>query len=241
MKAFSELLDRLVLTPSRNGKLTLLKDYFAETPDPAGGASLAFGRRWGAWSLAGEVRGLLTLNNPIHGGVHSTLYRVTGALVPCGHWRWLLGCAVLEAGALGAGALAARGGRVAPPPLRDAPLRPRHQGERARVVGDGVGVVAVERALLLVVDGRVVVRVGDGDHVLRVVAAVVAEARVGVAVVRGAEALGVERRVARRLDGLDVREERQLELREEPEVEARVAAAVVGAHDANSARMRERT
>ena len=75
---------------------------FAETPDPAGGASLAFGRRWGAWSLAGEVRGLLTLNNPISGGVHSTLYRVTGALVPCGHWRWLLGCAVLEAGALGA-------------------------------------------------------------------------------------------------------------------------------------------
>ena len=41
MKAFSELLDRLVLTPSRNGKLTLLKDYFAETPDPDRGYALA--------------------------------------------------------------------------------------------------------------------------------------------------------------------------------------------------------
>ncbi len=29
MRAFSTLLDRLVLTPSRNGKLKLLSDYFA--------------------------------------------------------------------------------------------------------------------------------------------------------------------------------------------------------------------
>jgi DNA ligase-1 len=41
MKAFSELLDRLVLTPSRNGKLTLLRDYFATTPDPDRGYALA--------------------------------------------------------------------------------------------------------------------------------------------------------------------------------------------------------
>jgi DNA ligase-1 len=41
MRAFSELIDRLVLTPSRNGKLTLLKDYFAETPDPDRGYALA--------------------------------------------------------------------------------------------------------------------------------------------------------------------------------------------------------
>lgn len=75
---------------------------FAETPDPAGGASLAFGRRWGWWSLSGEVHALLSLNNALDGGIHSTLYRVTGVLLPCAHWRWLLGCAVLEAGALGA-------------------------------------------------------------------------------------------------------------------------------------------
>jgi len=41
MKAFSDLLDRLVLTPSRNGKLKLLRDYFAETPDPDRGYALA--------------------------------------------------------------------------------------------------------------------------------------------------------------------------------------------------------
>ena len=41
MRAFSELLDRLVLTPARNGKLTLLRDYFAETPDPDRGYALA--------------------------------------------------------------------------------------------------------------------------------------------------------------------------------------------------------
>lgn len=41
MKAFSDLLDRLVLTPSRNGKLTLLVDYFRTTPDPDRGYGLA--------------------------------------------------------------------------------------------------------------------------------------------------------------------------------------------------------
>ncbi len=41
MKAFSELLDRLVLTPGRNGKLTLLTDYFRTTPDPDRGYGLA--------------------------------------------------------------------------------------------------------------------------------------------------------------------------------------------------------
>ncbi|MCO6187734.1 cisplatin damage response ATP-dependent DNA ligase [Rhizobium sp. L1K21] len=41
MKAFSELIDRLVLTPARNGKLALLTDYFAQTPDPDRGYALA--------------------------------------------------------------------------------------------------------------------------------------------------------------------------------------------------------
>ena len=34
MNRFAELLDRLVLTPSRNGKLTLLADYFRDVHDP---------------------------------------------------------------------------------------------------------------------------------------------------------------------------------------------------------------
>ncbi len=41
MKSFSTLLDRLVLTPSRNGKLKLLADYFRDTPDPDRGYGLA--------------------------------------------------------------------------------------------------------------------------------------------------------------------------------------------------------
>lgn len=41
MKAFALLLDRLVLTPSRNGKLTLIVDYFRQTPDPDRGYALA--------------------------------------------------------------------------------------------------------------------------------------------------------------------------------------------------------
>jgi ATP-dependent DNA ligase len=41
MKAFAELLDRLVLTPSRNAKLKLLVDYCAETSDPDRGYAIA--------------------------------------------------------------------------------------------------------------------------------------------------------------------------------------------------------
>lgn len=41
MKSFADLLDRLVLTPSRNGKLKLLTDYFRDAPDPDRGYGLA--------------------------------------------------------------------------------------------------------------------------------------------------------------------------------------------------------
>ena len=41
MQAFAALLDRLVLTPSRNAKLAHLVAYFGETPDPARGFALA--------------------------------------------------------------------------------------------------------------------------------------------------------------------------------------------------------
>ncbi|MDR7033248.1 cisplatin damage response ATP-dependent DNA ligase [Mesorhizobium sp. BE184] len=41
MNRFAELLDRLVLTPSRNGKLKLLSDYFRAVEDPDRGLGLA--------------------------------------------------------------------------------------------------------------------------------------------------------------------------------------------------------
>lgn len=47
MQAFAALLDRLILTPGRNAKLTLLADYFAETPDPS--------RGWALAALTGEL------------------------------------------------------------------------------------------------------------------------------------------------------------------------------------------
>jgi DNA ligase-1 len=47
VKAFAELLDRLALTPSRNAKLTLVRDYLLETPDPD--------RGWALAALTGEL------------------------------------------------------------------------------------------------------------------------------------------------------------------------------------------
>ena len=41
MRRFAELLDRLVLTPSRNGKLKLLADHFSGAEDPDRGLALA--------------------------------------------------------------------------------------------------------------------------------------------------------------------------------------------------------
>ncbi len=41
MRGFANLLDRLSLTASRNAKLTLVRDYLAETPDPERGWALA--------------------------------------------------------------------------------------------------------------------------------------------------------------------------------------------------------
>ncbi len=41
MQAFAALLERLVLTPSRNGKLAILQRYLTDTPDPARGWALA--------------------------------------------------------------------------------------------------------------------------------------------------------------------------------------------------------
>jgi DNA ligase 1 len=47
MKAFAALLDRLVYTPARNGKLALMDHYFRTVPDPD--------RGWGLAALTGEL------------------------------------------------------------------------------------------------------------------------------------------------------------------------------------------
>ena len=47
MRAFADLLDRLSFTASRNAKLTLVRDYLRETPDPE--------RGWALAALTGEL------------------------------------------------------------------------------------------------------------------------------------------------------------------------------------------
>ena len=47
MNRFAELLDALLFTPSRNGKLRLMQEYFAMTPDPE--------RGWALAALTGEL------------------------------------------------------------------------------------------------------------------------------------------------------------------------------------------
>ena len=61
MKAFAELLDRLVFTASRNDKLRLMTRYFQATPDPARGYALAAltGRRDFPAAKPALVRGLV--------------------------------------------------------------------------------------------------------------------------------------------------------------------------------------
>src|SRR5690606_10842487 len=47
VKLFAALLDRLVYTPQRNGKLRLMTDYFGHAPDPD--------RGWGLAALTGDL------------------------------------------------------------------------------------------------------------------------------------------------------------------------------------------
>ncbi|MEO0465805.1 MAG: cisplatin damage response ATP-dependent DNA ligase [Pseudomonadota bacterium] len=47
MKRFADLLDRLLLTPQRNGKIALLVNHFSTVPDPA--------RGWALAAIAGEL------------------------------------------------------------------------------------------------------------------------------------------------------------------------------------------
>ena len=47
MNRFAELLDALLFTPSRNGKLRLMQEYFAKTPDAE--------RSWALAALTGEL------------------------------------------------------------------------------------------------------------------------------------------------------------------------------------------
>src|SRR5580692_7092295 len=60
MNRFAELIDALLFTPSRNGKLRLMREYFATQPDPERGWALAAltGELVFAEAKPGQVRAL---------------------------------------------------------------------------------------------------------------------------------------------------------------------------------------
>ena len=74
MIRFAALLDSLVFTPSRNGKVRLLKDYFRETPDPERG-----------WAVAAITRDL-EIKTVKAGQIKKLVYsRVDGVLFDMSH------------------------------------------------------------------------------------------------------------------------------------------------------------
>src|SRR5580658_10031221 len=60
MNRFAALIDALLFTPGRNGKLRLMREYFATTPDPERGWALAAltGELSFAEAKPGQVRAL---------------------------------------------------------------------------------------------------------------------------------------------------------------------------------------
>lgn len=67
----------------------------------APGLSLDVGVGWTAFSLAAEGRAFPAATGPAQGGGDTiTTGLFTGALIPCGHWRVLAGCAIVELGGM---------------------------------------------------------------------------------------------------------------------------------------------
>lgn len=76
---------------------------FGVAPTPTLGMSVDTGVGWQHVSLSVEGR----LTSPVSfekNGLHLNTWLPSAALVPCGHWRWAVGCALLEGGALQASA-----------------------------------------------------------------------------------------------------------------------------------------
>lgn len=90
--------------PARAGRVTLGVSGLlglATMPAPGGGGAFALGWRAPWWSVSAELRAMMTLNAPVDSLHRVSLHRVTGAALPCVHWRWVFGCGAVELGALG--------------------------------------------------------------------------------------------------------------------------------------------
>jgi hypothetical protein len=72
-------------------------------PRPVVGFALDVGLRWPAFSIALEGRVFPSAEGPADTSlVQLRTWQITGAVVPCGHWRWIFGCGLVEMGALSA-------------------------------------------------------------------------------------------------------------------------------------------
>jgi hypothetical protein len=72
-------------------------------PRPAAGLAIDVGLRWPSFSLAVEGRVFPSAQGAADtGAVEIRTWQITGAVVPCGHRRWLFGCGIVEMGALSA-------------------------------------------------------------------------------------------------------------------------------------------
>ncbi len=70
-------------------------------PRPAAGVAIDVGLRWSTFSLALEARAYPPAEGAAETGlVQLHTWQSTGAVVPCGHWRWLFGCGIVEMGVL---------------------------------------------------------------------------------------------------------------------------------------------
>jgi hypothetical protein len=90
----------------------------ATAPRPAAGVSLDLGLQYGWFSVAIEGRWDPPAGATVATGATVTMTRFLAALVPCGHYRWLLGCIVGQAGQV-QGTLGIPGGDT--PSLQRAP------------------------------------------------------------------------------------------------------------------------
>lgn len=129
---------------------------FGSAPGPVAlGGAVEVGFGWKALSVSLQVRADAPSGTEVEAGGRVSVGRYTGALVPCGHWKILFGCAVVELGALHVTSNAERpdrafafwagiGGRVGLEiPLGAAPVALRFAGDlegvasRAQVRIDG--------------------------------------------------------------------------------------------------------
>lgn len=69
-------------------------------PRPAATLAADIGVRWPFFSIGVEGRADLPVTADVDQGVQIRASILAASLVPCGHWRWFVGCALVSVGAI---------------------------------------------------------------------------------------------------------------------------------------------